>query len=370
METLPETTSKNATKTYDSLGIEWECVWSAPPYAGASAPVEHRKNGDTQECKQDIRQRRPRHGVERAAAELELGTGTSRQGALNVQSGGAQALPEVAGQTLDHARQRMEKLETAKKTHDNLLNLIIELESIAQLCTCADCKAGKSALAEKRAHVPSNDETRDSSPVASTPPSGPHPRSTLRPSSSAAGSAAIGEASRKGKTTSPSVRGGAKPLTLPASSGASPSSTTHIEKQRMRISSGTQFYSAIVHARLRQYDPPKERPAPRLAAASGPQTPMMTQRRYSYGELLKMQNGIGLSQRQVPRQAAESPAAETKKSRSQATTVIKRHSSSGVHRASVAEDVNLARQREGTGGLGDQGHQGARKHSSCGCMRL
>ena len=85
METLPETTSKNATKTYDSLGIEWECVWSAPPYAGASAPVEHRKNGDTQECKQDIRQRRPRHGVERAAAELELGTGTSRQGALGVQ---------------------------------------------------------------------------------------------------------------------------------------------------------------------------------------------------------------------------------------------------------------------------------------------
>jgi len=113
--------------------------------------------------------------VERAAAELELGTGTSRQGALGVQSVGDQALSEVAGQTLDHARQRMEKLERAKKTHDNLLNLIIELESIAQLCTCADCKAGKSALAEKRAHVPSNDETRDSSPVASTPASGPHP---------------------------------------------------------------------------------------------------------------------------------------------------------------------------------------------------
>ena len=341
METLPETTSKNATKTYDSLGIEWECAWSTPPYAGASAPVEHRKKGDTQACKQDIRQRRPRHGVERAAAELELGTGT-RQGALGVQSGGAQTLPKVAGQTLDHARQRMEKRETAKKTHDNLLNLIIELESIAQLCTCADCKAGKSALAEKRAHVPSNDETRDSSPVASTPASGPHPRSALRPSSSAAGSAVIGAARRKGKTTSTSVRGEAKPLTLPASSGASPSSATPIEKQRVRISSGTQFYSTIVHARLRQYDPPKERPAPRLAAASGPQTPMMTQRRYSYGELLKMQNGIGLSQRQVPLQAAESPAAETKKSRSQAPTVIKRHSSSGVHRASVAEDVNLS----------------------------
>ena len=158
---------------------------------GARAPKELHRVEEVEKDGGAVR------GVERAAAELELGTGTSRQGALGVQSGGAQALPEVAGQTLAHARQRMEKLERAKKTHDNLLNLFIELESIAQLCTCADCKAGKRALAEKCAHVPGNDETRDSSPVASMPASGPHPRSALRASSSAAGSAAIGAARRK-----------------------------------------------------------------------------------------------------------------------------------------------------------------------------
>ena len=158
--------------------------------------------------------------------------------------------------------------------------------------------------------------------MASSSASGPHPRSALRASSSAAGSAAFGAARREGKTTSLLPRGGELSSSSPAPSGASTSPTTPIKTQRMRISSGAQFYANIVQkeimqARTQQLAHPNEQPEPRPAATSGLRTPTLIKRRsISCGD---MQDAIGLSQRLVP--VAESPAAETKTSRPQAPTL-------------------------------------------------
>ena len=342
-----KTTGKNATKTYDSRGIELECAWSAPPDAGASAPAEKGKKGDKQEGKDDPRRR---HASRKAGRhEHEFCCAAAREGDHD--------RPAAPGASAKNER-RMATLERAKKTHENLVNLIVELEDTARLCTCAYCKAVKRALAEsskKRAlaeHVADNDGARDSSPVASSSESGPHPRSALRTSSSAAGSTAIGAARRQGKTTLPSARGGASLLSLPARSGAS---TTPIEKHQVRISSGAQFYSHVVQARLKQYDPPKGPTVPQPADASGPQTPprIKWHRPCSYWDALKIQlnqhNDVGLSQRQVPLQAAESLAAATEKSRPQAPTVFERF---GGHRASAAEvEIPAARPWHSSGDL-------------------
>ena len=359
-------TSKKAKRTYDNLVIELERARSTSPDAGASAPAEKGNNDDEQECKQDIQRRHTSRKAGRHEPEF-----FSAAGARPAAREGDQDRTAALGASAKNEWRR-ETLERAKKTHENLLNLDVELEDDAQLCTCAYRKmivekraiaesSKKRELAEKRVHVAGNDGARDSSPVAPSSESGPHPRSALRTSSSAAGPAAFGAARRQGKTTSPSVRGGASPLSLPARSGASTSSTTPIEKQQMRISSGVQFYSHVVHARLKLYDPPKERPAPQPADASEPQTPLR-HRPYSYWDLLKIQhnqhNDIGLSQRQVSPQAAESPAAATKRSRPQAPTVIERF---GGHRASVAEEISAAEPRPPWHSSGDLRLQAARR---------
>jgi len=54
---------QNAKMTYNSLGIELECAWSAAPDTIARAPAENGKKGDKQGCKEDIR--RPSTGARR-----------------------------------------------------------------------------------------------------------------------------------------------------------------------------------------------------------------------------------------------------------------------------------------------------------------
>ena len=352
---MENTSKQNAEMTYNSLGIELECAWSAAP--DVIAPAE------------DIR--RPRHRVERVAEEPC--TCTSSQGAPSAQSGGAQAPPEAADHTQAQARQGMEKMERMKKRRDNLLKLLIELEHTAKLCTCASCKAGKRA-AGKIADVASQgarevrsrsaasmfressdlasmsiaatlqcdegDEARDSSTVASSSASGPYRHSSLQVSSSAAGSATFGAARREGETTSLLPRGGERLRTAPARSGASSYSTTPTKTQRMRISSGVLFDAHIVQARIEQYAPPKERPEQQPAAASGLWTHTMIKRPSSFGDL-RMQNAIGLLQRQVPLPAEESPSAETKQSRHQTPTAITRHFSSAGHRDRCSVSVEI-----------------------------
>jgi hypothetical protein len=262
----------------------------ARPDAIARAPAENGKKGDKQECKEDIQ--RPRRRVE-----------TSSQGAPSAQAGGAQALSEAAGHTQAQARQRTERMENLKKTHANLLNILIELAHTAKLCTCTSCKAGKRAadVVSQGAHevrspsaasvfressdlvnhlastslgclqcvegVAQGDEARDSSPVASSSASGPYRRSSPQVSSSAAGSAAFGAARRKGETTSLLPWGSTAPAR--ARSGASSYSTKPTKTQRMRISGGALFDTRIVRAQIKKYASPKECPEQQPAAASG-----------------------------------------------------------------------------------------------------
>ena len=363
---------QNAEMTYNSVGIELECAWSAAsswsapgarPDAIARAPAENGKKGDKQECKEDIQ--RPRRRVE-----------TSSQGAPSAQAGGAQALSEAAGHTQAQARQRTKRMENLKKTHDNLLNILIELAHTAKLCTCTSCKAGKRAadVVSQGAHevrspsaasvfressdlvnhlastslsatlgflqcvegAAQGDEARDSSPVASSSASGPYRRSSPQVSSSAAGSAAFGAARCKGETTS--LPWGS---TAPARArfGASSYSTTPYKTQRMRISSGALFDTRIVHAQIKKYASPKECPEQQPAAASGFRTRTHAS---SFGDH-RMQNAIGLLQPQVPLPAKERLSAETKQSRHQTPTVIKRNNfSSGGHRNRGSVSVEIA----------------------------
>ena len=306
---------QNAEMTYNSVGIELECAWSAAsswsapgarPDAIARAPAENGKKGDKQECKEDIQ--RPRRRVE-----------TSSQGAPSAQAGGAQALSEAAGHTQAQARQRTKRMENLKKTHDNLLNILIELAHTAKLCTCTSCKAGKRA-----ADVVSQGAHEVWSPSAA---------SVL----SAAGSAAFGAARRKGETTSLLPWGSTAPAR--ARSGASSYSTKPTKTQRMRISSGALFDTRIVHALIKKYASPKECPEQQPAAASGFRTRTHAS---SFGDH-RMQNAIGLLQPQVPLPAKERLSAETKQSRHQTPTVIKRNNfSSGGHRNRGSVSVEIA----------------------------
>ena len=359
--------SKKSKRTYNNLVIELERARSTSPDAGASAPAEKGNNDDEQECKQDI-QRRPRHRVR--AAEVCTCAFCMKRTHAAVQER-SQARPRSAA-SRSHWSSDLASLASTFECGE-ACDASPVASSSSGLCRSATAQGAKEArprsaasrfqqvsdLASLAAKFECDEgEAGGSSPVASSSESGPHPRSALRTSSSAAGSTAIGAARRQGKTTSPSARGGASLLSLPARSGAS---TTPIEKHQVCISSGAQFYSHVVHARLKQYDPPKERPAPQPADASEPQTPLR-HRPYSYWDLLKIQhnqhNDIGLSQRQVSPQAAESPAAATKRSRPQAPTVIERF---GGHRASVAEEISAAEPRPPWHSSGDLRLQAARR---------
>ena len=184
--------------------------------------------------------------------------------------------------------------------------------------------------------VAQGDEARDSSPVASSSASGPYRRSSPQVSSSAAGSAAFGAARRKGETTSLLPWGSTAPAR--ARSGASSYSTKPTKTQRMRISSGALFDTRIVHAQIKKYASPKECPEQQPAAASGFRTRTHAS---SFGDH-RMQNAIGLLQPQVPQPAKERLSAETKQSRHQTPTVIKRNNfSSGGHRDRGSVSVEI-----------------------------
>ena len=342
-------TSKKAKRTYDNLVIELERARSTSPDAGASAPAEKGNDDDEQECKQDI-QPRPRHRVR--AAEVCTCAFCMKRTHAAVQER-SQARPRSAA-SRSHWSSDLASLASTFECGE-ACDASPVASSSSGLCRSATAQGAKEArprsaasrfqqvsdLASLAAKFECDEgEAGGSSPVASSSASGPHPRSALRASSSAAGSAAFGAARREGKTTSLLPRGGELSSSSPARSGASSSPTTPIKTQRMRISSGAQFYAHIVQkeimqARTQQLAHPNEQPEPRPAATSGLRTPTLIKRRsISCGD---MQDAIGLSQRLVP--VAESPAAETKTSRPQAPTLIERNLSSGGHRASSAKDM-------------------------------
>ena len=200
---------------------------------------------------------------------------------------GAQVLPAAAGHT-QARRESMDKLERMLKTYDNLA---IALERIAeQRCTCTSCMARKHARAADQGH--SQARLRSAASSLRCPPEPASPALTL-------------ERSQNHEALDSELRNGAKRHSRAARSGASPDATP-IKAPRRRFSSGVLFYTHVVQAQIKRYATPEERPAPRPAAASGPQSPTKVKRR----------------------QFSRLPESES---------LDKRHPSSGGHRRSVAE---------------------------------